>query len=237
MKIRASIFGSILAFQGLLGWYMVKSGLEEKQEYAHDPRVSQYRLASHLGTAMVFYSLLFWNGLVNMFPNPPKDLPTITKSLAKFRRAVHVSKLLVFTTAMSGALVAGLDAGLVYNSWPKMADRWIPSDLFAKQPTWKNFFENATTVQFDHRHLGEFTGVFVLGMWAYSLKLKLPRRARVAVHFLALATVLQITLGIYTLLNYVPTKLAASHQANALLTLTASLWLSKELQWIRRVAK
>lgn len=237
MKIRSVIFGSLLGFQGFLGWYMVKSGLEDKEVFSHEPRVSHYRLASHLGTAMVFYSLLFWSGLTNMFPNNPPNLPEITSSLKKFRGMVHGSKLLIFTTALSGALVAGLDAGLVYNSWPKMADRWIPSDLFAQKPWFKNIIENATTVQFDHRHLGEFTGLFILGMWAYSLKLKLPRRARIASHLLATAVLAQVTLGILTLLYYVPTVLASAHQTNAMVTLTSALWLSKELKWIKKVVK
>jgi len=237
MKVRSIIFGGLLAFQGLLGWYMVKSGLEEKEVYTHQPRVSQYRLAAHLGTAMVFYSLIFWNALTNISPQPPKQLPTITLGLLKLKKLVMTNKLLVFTTAISGAFVAGLDAGLTYNSWPKMADRWIPSDILAQSPVWKNFFENATTVQFDHRHLGELTGLMILGTWAYSLKLKLPPRARLASHALAVCVLAQVTLGICTLLYMVPTELAAAHQAGALTTLSVALWLSKELKWIKRLPK
>ena len=238
MKVRTIIFGSILGFQGFLGWYMVKSGLEEKKEYTHEPRVSQYRLAAHLGTAMAFYSLLFWNAMTNLMPTPaPSQLPPVTSGLLKFKRITMTSKLLVFVTAISGAFVAGLDAGLVYNTWPKMADRWIPSDLLRQQPLWKNFFENATTVQFDHRHLAEATALFILAAWAYSLKLKLPRRARIASNLLAATVLAQATLGIYTLLNHVPTELASAHQAGALTTLSVALWLSKELKWVKRVAK
>lgn len=237
MKIRSVIFGAILGFQGFLGWYMVKSGLEEKQVYTHEPRVSQYRLAAHLGTAMAFYSLLFWNALTNIMPNPSQPLPQITSSLLRLKKIAGTSKALVFFTALSGAFVAGLDAGLTYNTWPKMADRWIPSDLLALSPTWKNFFENATTVQFDHRHLGETTAVIILGMWAYSLKMKLPKRARIAMNCLAGAVVCQALLGIHTLLNHVPTEWASAHQAGALTTLSIALWLSKELKWIKKIPK
>ncbi|KAI2809185.1 Cytochrome c oxidase assembly protein cox15 [Blomia tropicalis] len=238
MKIRTLIFGSILGFQGFLGWYMVKSGLEEKTVYNHEPRVSQYRLAAHLGTAMVFYSLIFWNALTNLLPNPQAtQLPKITSSLVKFKRLTMMSKLLVFTTAISGAFVAGLDAGLVYNTWPKMADRWIPSDMFRHNPLWKNFFENATTVQFDHRHLAEATSLFILAVWAYSLKLKLPPRARMASNLLAACVLAQATLGICTLLYHVPVELASAHQAGALTTLSVALWLSQELKWIKRIPK
>lgn len=238
MKVRSLIFGGILGFQGFLGWYMVKSGLEEKAVYTHEPRVSQYRLAAHLGTAMVFYSLLFWNALTHLLPNPPAStLPAITSGLLKFKRLTMTSKLLVFTTAISGAFVAGMDAGLTYNTWPKMADTWIPSDLMRLEPKWRNFTENATTVQFDHRHLAEATAVFILSAWAYSLKLKLPKRARLASNLLAAAVLAQATLGIFTLLYHVPTELASAHQAGALTTLSIALWLSRELKWIKRVPK
>ncbi|KAF7494666.1 Cytochrome c oxidase assembly protein COX15 -like protein [Sarcoptes scabiei] len=234
-KIRVGIFGTLLGFQGFLGWYMVKSGLTEKEVYTHEPRVSQYRLAAHLGTAFVFYSLIFYNALVNLIP--VESMLPITKQLLRFKLMIGYSKMMIFFTALSGAFVAGLDAGLVYNSWPKMADRWIPSDLLRQQPLWKNFFENPTCVQFNHRHLGEITGTLVLGLWAYSLRLKLPKRARLATNLLALAMVAQITLGVTALLQYVPIEIASAHQANALLTLSLALWLSKELRWVKRIAK
>lgn len=120
MKKRTLIFGALLGFQGLLGWYMVKSGLEEKQEYQREPRVSHYRLAAHLGTAFVFYSLLLWSSLTHLLPPQPTQ---VTRKLLSFRRYAHSIKAIVFLTALSGAFVAGLDAGLVYNSWPLMADK------------------------------------------------------------------------------------------------------------------
>lgn len=238
MKIRVGIMGTLLAFQGLLGWYMVKSGLEEKEVYTHQPRVSQYRLAAHLGTALFFYSLLFFNGLVNISPdNIIKPIHDITPQLLKFKRMVGFSKLFIFTTILSGAFVAGLDAGLVYNSWPMMADRWIPTDLFSFEPKWKNFFENPTCVQFIHRRLGELTGIFVLSLWAYSFKFKLPPKARLASNILAIGILTQILLGITALINYVPIEIASMHQANAITTLTIAFWLSKELRWIKKIPK
>ena len=239
LKVRTVIFGSLLAFQGALGWYMVKSGLEESQlTSGHQPRVSQYRLAAHLGTAMAFYSLLFWNALTALVPAPPPaSLPAPSAGLLRLKRLAGTSKLLVFVTALSGAFVAGLDAGLLYNTWPMMADRWIPSDLIRATPLWRNAFENATTVQFNHRHLAEATALFILGAWAYSLRLPLPRRARIASHLLAATVLTQATLGVCTLLWAVPTELAAAHQAGALTTLSVALWLSTELRWIKRLPK
>ncbi|MPC14131.1 Cytochrome c oxidase assembly protein COX15 [Portunus trituberculatus] len=153
LKKRIVACGALIGFQGLLGWYMVKSGLEKERfkEPSDVPRVSQYRLAAHLGTAFVLYSLFLWNALG--ITNPPQAIKQVTTQAIKFRRLAHLTKGWVFLTALSGALVAGLDAGLVYNSFPKFADRWIPSDLLAFSPTLRNFTENPTTVQFDHRIL------------------------------------------------------------------------------------
>ncbi|KAG7156973.1 Cytochrome c oxidase assembly protein COX15-like [Homarus americanus] len=130
---------------------MVKSGLEEHRfkEPSDVPRVSQYRLTAHLGSAFVLYSLFLWNALGVTYP--AQQIKQVTAQAMKFRKLAHMTKGWVFITALSGALVAGLDAGLVYNSFPKMADRWIPSDLLAFSPTLRNFTENPTTVQFDHR--------------------------------------------------------------------------------------
>ncbi|RWS30712.1 cytochrome c oxidase assembly protein COX15-like protein [Leptotrombidium deliense] len=221
--------------RGLLGWYMVKSGLQDEtaQKYA-DPRVSHYRLAAHLGTAFVFYSLLLWTGLNTLFP--PEKAP-ITPKMVLFRKLVHSTKGLIFLTALSGALVAGLEAGLVYNSFPKMADRWIPSDLFAQTPLWKNFFENSTTVQFDHRLFGELVFCAVSGCWLYGRRLPLNPRMRLALNCLMGVACVQVSLGIATLLFYVPKSLAVTHQAGALTLLSTALWLGHEMKLIRYVKK
>merc|ERR1712168_48167 len=151
MKIRTGIFASLIGLQGLLGWYMVKSGLEDRfTPHGDVPRVSQYRLAAHLGSAFALYTLFLWNGL-NYLSNP--QVGEVTTRMKILRKCSHGVKLFVFVTALSGAFVAGLDAGLVYNSFPKMADRWIPTDILAMEPKLRNFTENATTVQFDHRIL------------------------------------------------------------------------------------
>lgn len=236
MKKRVVALGGLLAAQGLMGWYMVKSGLEEKHPDAYDktPRVSNLRLAAHLGVAFVFYSLLFRSSLDHLLPAQPL---AFDRRIVSFLRFGHAAKGLVLLTALSGALVAGIEAGLVYNSFPKMADRWIPTDLLAFEPKWKNFFENPTTVQFDHRLLGESVFCAVLILYLRSRQLPLPRRARLAMNAVLAATCLQVGLGITTLLTYVPTELAASHQAGALTVLTTLLWLTHELKLIRRLPK
>ena len=101
---------------------------------------------------------------------------------------------LIFFTALSGALVAGLDAGLVYNSFPKMANRWIPDDLLVKSPLWKNIFENPTMVQFDHRLLGELVAALSLMIWLYSRRLPLNSRTRFAFNCFLAITAAQVSL-------------------------------------------
>ena len=153
MKKRMGVFSVLLGFQGFLGWYMVKSGL--KEPVSNDiPRVSQYRLASHLGSAFLLFSGFLWTSLQHMLYDQKAVTAFDTKFIKKISIRSHGLMGLIFTTALAGAFVAGLDAGLVYNSFPKMADRWIPTDLFAHEPKWRNFFENPTMVQFQHRILG-----------------------------------------------------------------------------------
>nr|XP_006824222.1 PREDICTED: cytochrome c oxidase assembly protein COX15 homolog [Saccoglossus kowalevskii] len=176
MKPRVIIYGSLILFQGLLGWYMVKSGLEEPKT-EDVPRVSQYRLASHLGSALLLYTLMLWSGLTHLMPT--QNVPAIaSKSLPLLRKSAHFALAMIFTTALSGAFVAGLDAGLLYNSYPKMADKWIPDDILALSPTWRNFFENPTTVQFDHRLLGTTTATIVGLLWFYAKRVPLHPRGQ-----------------------------------------------------------
>ncbi|XP_068544311.1 heme A synthase COX15 [Anas acuta] len=217
----------LVCFQGLLGWYMVKSGLEEKPDSYDIPRVSQYRLAAHLGSALVLYSASLWTGLSLLLPR--HQLPE-TRQLVRLRHFAHGTTALVFLTALSGAFVAGLDAGLVYNSFPKMGERWIPDDLLAFSPTLRNIFENPTTVQFDHRILGTATVTAITALYLFSRKIPLPRRTRTAVASLLAVACMQVGLGISTLLLYVPTPLAATHQSGSLALLSVALWLMAELR-------
>lgn len=136
---------------------------------------------------------------------------------------------------VSGAFVAGLDAGLVYNSFPKMADKWIPDDILALSPKMSNFTENPTTVQFDHRILGTTTLVLITGLWMMSRRRALPPRAYKAANALGVLAWLQVALGITTLLTYVPVSLAASHQSGSLLVLSTAVWLTHELKRLPKI--
>ncbi|XP_036591589.1 cytochrome c oxidase assembly protein COX15 homolog [Trichosurus vulpecula] len=231
MKGRVLALCGLVCFQGLLGWYMVKSGLEEKPDSYDIPRVSQYRLAAHLGSALVLYCASLWTALSLLLP---RDKLPETRQLLQLRRFAHGTAGLVFLTALSGAFVAGLDAGLVYNSFPKMGERWIPEDLFTFSPVLRNVFENPTMVQFDHRILGITTVTAITGLYFLSRRIPLPRRAKMAVATLLTVAYAQVGLGISTLLMYVPTPLAAVHQSGSLALLSVALWLMNEL---RRIPK
>ncbi|XP_058059328.1 cytochrome c oxidase assembly protein COX15 homolog [Anopheles bellator] len=237
MKVRVLAFGALIGLQGLMGWYMVKSGLEDRfHEESDVPRVSQYRLASHLGFAFVLYALFLWSALDKLLP-AQKLIGQIPAATFRFKGLAHATKAAVFFTALSGAFVAGLDAGLIYNSFPKMADRWIPSDILALSPTLRNFTENPTTVQFDHRVLGTATLTLITGMFLISRQRVLPPRAYRAATALAAMGWLQVVLGITTLLTYVPVPLAASHQSGSLILLSMAIWLTHELKLVKRLPK
>ena len=215
---------------------MVKSGLEEKPKSTDIPRVSQYRLASHLGSAFLLYSGFLWSSLTHLLPDPAQQKPLDAKLAKKINMRSHFLMTLIFTTALAGAFVAGLDAGLVYNSFPKMADRWIPTDLWTIEPKWRNFFENPTMVQFQHRILG-ITTISAICLYAFAMRRvnPLPARARLALNSLVTMSFVQVGMGIATLLLYVPVSLAALHQSGSLALLSFAIWLSTELKRIPRI--
>ncbi|NWX40228.1 COX15 protein, partial [Steatornis caripensis] len=227
----------LVCFQGLLGWYMVKSGLEEKPDSYDIPRVSQYRLAAHLGSALVLYSASLWMGLSLLLPR--HKLPE-THQLLRLRQFAHGTTALIFLTALSGKKRAGREARLLRHSSGQSvpsrsaSGRWIPDDLLAFSPVLRNIFENPTTVQFDHRILGIASVTAVTALYFFSRKIPLPRRTRMAVTSLLAVACVQVGLGISTLLLYVPTPLAATHQSGSLALLSVALWLMSEL---RRVPK
>jgi cytochrome c oxidase assembly protein subunit 15 len=205
--------------QGVLGWYMVKSGLVD------NPNVSQYRLTAHLVAAFLIYGFMFWVALSLLYPEDAGHRHPW------FLRTVLLAAL-ICTTIVSGGFVAGLDAGLVYNTFPLMGDSLVPPGLLALDPAWRNFFENMTTVQFDHRLLALTTFALILAYWWRSRGAPLPARAHSGATAMATVAMLQVALGIATLLLGVPIALAAAHQATALLLFTAALYLLHSLRKI-----
>ncbi|MEL6287501.1 MAG: COX15/CtaA family protein [Pseudomonadota bacterium] len=206
-------------FQGFLGWYMVQSGLSGRVD------VSQYRLAAHLGLAIVIYCALIWYVLRERVPSfdPARNG---TLSLHMLPRGFAISAVvivgLVFLQILSGAFVAGMRAGLAHNTWPLMDGAFIPDGLFIMAPAWANLFENALTVQFNHRMLAYvLTAVVVVHVVTLLRQPSLGARRSGTV--LGIAILGQMTLGIATLLAMVPVWLGVMHQGGSLVVLTAAL--------------
>ncbi|KAI1769430.1 COX15-CtaA-domain-containing protein [Hypoxylon sp. FL1150] len=256
-RVAAHLVGisALIGFQGFIGWWMVKSGLKDDLfAPGSHPRVSQYRLAAHLATAFVCYSWMLLAGLSILRtrrlladPAAAAHLAAALKNpaVAPFRRSVAALTVLVFTTVLSGALVAGLDAGLIYNEFPKMGLGLTPprSELWDKfyarredgsDLWWRNILENPSLVQLDHRILATTTFCAVLALWAYSrtgrVAAALPKDARKGVLGVVHLVSLQVALGISTLIYMVPISLAAAHQAGSLALLTGVLVLGHRLR-------
>ena len=213
------IFG-LGALQGAVGWWMVASGL------VHRVEVSQYRLATHLVLACVIYIAILWTAL--RLGEEPRETPP-----ARIRVVAVGLLILVLGQIYLGALVAGLRAGYVYNTWPLIDGRLFPntSQLFLAKPLWRNFFENALTVQFDHRMLAY--AIWLGAAWHAIDTLRTARRGAAWRGALTLfvAVTLQAVLGIATLLWVVPLPLALSHQATAIAVLTVAVVHAGQMTW------
>jgi len=202
--------------QGVLGWYMVKSGL------VNDPHVSQYRLTAHLVAAFLIYAYMFWVALSLLYPRRDGTRHPW------FGKTVGLTSLIAITI-VSGGFVAGLKAGKIYNTFPMMGTHWVPPGLSELDPAWRNLTENATTVQFDHRLLAVTTFLIIIVYWLRARKTSLPARTRTASNALLHTGILQVALGISTLVFSVPLILAVSHQAVAMLLCTVALTLLHSL--------
>lgn len=226
LGFRLSCLFALGAGQGLIGWWMVKSGLEEPASEYAQPRVSPYRLAAHLTSAFAIYCGLFWTALSVVMPEPPAESVAWVHGAAKVRRLALPVGILVGITAISGAFVAGNDAGHAFNTFPKMGDLWIPDDILSMKPLMRNFFENTSTVQLDHRILATATLVSVTGLWWATRRLDIHPAIRSLIGSTLGMAALQVTLGISTLLSYVPVSLGSAHQAGALTLLTLMILLN-----------
>jgi cytochrome c oxidase assembly protein subunit 15 len=204
---RLALFFLLGGAQGALGWFMVASGFADRVD------VSQYRLVAHLALALAIYVAMLWTALdllraSQRFPVSQRLATHLTLALA----------LLCLTIAMGG-FTAGLHGGLVYNSFPLMGGEFAPSDLWGLAPGWINLFENPAAAQFVHRWLAIATMATVLALgWRDRAAGSLPVRLAAAM------ALLQVGLGIATLLMIVPVPLAALHQAGAVTLLTLVIW-------------
>lgn len=215
---RLWIIFALGGLQGAVGWWMVKSGLSERVS------VSQYRLAAHFMLALFIFSAIVWT-VRRLAPAPISPEPARVKITAKILLA------LVFVQLYFGALVAGLRAGKVFNTWPDIDGAFIPTAarLFFEQPWWRNFFDNALTVQFSHRMIAYTLLALALVHAVDVMRSKSSAAVIGGAHALAAAMTLQAVLGIMTLLHQVPISLGLAHQATAIVVLILALFQAERL--------
>ena len=194
--------------QGLLGWYMVKSGL------VNNPHVSQYRLTAHLMSAILIYGFILWTILDLADQRVYQPLKNSTAS--RWRYCSLVLSGLLLLTIISGGFVAGLKAGLIFNTFPLMGGQWIPEGINVLSPWYQNLFENRVTVQFDHRILAIVTGLVLIGWYLSGRSSFDDDSIRRSFKLIGMMIIIQVVLGISTLLLRVPVWLGALHQAGAL---------------------
>ncbi|WP_452600870.1 COX15/CtaA family protein [Pontimicrobium sp. MEBiC06410] len=198
------------AFQGFLGWYMVKSGLVDR------PDVSHFRLAAHLTTAFITFAYTFWVALDLIFPNKKE----VNK---KLRTIIRVGLIVLLLQIIYGAFVAGLDAGFIHNHWPMMSEgKFIHETVYIEQtPVYKNFIEGRSGVQFTHRMLAYIVVLLIGFIWYKTKKETLTRFQVKGVNSLLILVGIQFLLGVLTLILAVPVWLGVAHQVGAFFLLSA----------------
>ncbi|WP_445957888.1 COX15/CtaA family protein [Yeosuana sp.] len=210
---KAIILLGLGAFQGFMGWFMVKSGLVD------NPDVSHYRLAAHLLTAFITFAYTFWVALDLIFPTK-KDINKSFRNFIRFALAVLLLQIIY------GAFVAGLDAGYIHNHWPMMSEgKFIHETVCIEQsPIYKNFIEGKSGVQFAHRILAYFVVLFVFGIWLKSRKLTLTKMQSNGISSLLIIVSIQFLLGVFTIILQVPVWLGVAHQIGAFLLLSSMIF-------------
>lgn len=202
--------------QGLIGWWMVKSGLVK------NPNVSHYRLAIHLMSAFSVFAFTFWFALQLMYP---KEKTLVTQG-QQLKGATITLFIVLILQIIYGAFVAGLKAGLFYPTWPKMGDEWFPEEtILIEESFFKNFLEVGAGVQFMHRTIAFLVVVCVGWLWWRSSKLKLNKQQSLGVTLLIYGVTIQFMLGIFTLLYQVPVALGALHQTGAFFLFATTIYL------------
>ena len=224
-RLNAELTGRLLGIfalgglQGGMGWYMVASGLVD------EPNVSQYRLTAHLGIAFLIFGAITWTAMAVLYPSKT-NLSVPVRSMYKTSVAVSAT---LFLMVLSGGFVAGLQAGLIYNTFPLMGNSFIPPNLFALTPFWTNFFDNMTTVQFDHRIIAYILAIMIPIFWFKLRRRDVSNLTKTLSNLLLGLLALQIVLGITTLIYHVPTVLGVAHQAIGSLLFITSLAVTQSI--------
>ncbi|GGK24351.1 heme A synthase [Yeosuana aromativorans] len=210
---KAVILLGLGAFQGFMGWYMVKSGLVD------NPDVSHYRLAAHLMTAFITFAYTFWVALDLMFPTK-KEVNIDFRNLIRWGLAVLLLQITY------GAFVAGLDAGFIHNHWPMMSEgKFMHPTVYTEQhPFYKNLIEGKSGVQFVHRMIAYVVVIFVFAIWFKSRKLQLTTLQSKGINALLIMVGIQFLLGVFTILLQVPVWLGVAHQVGAFFLLSTMVF-------------
>jgi cytochrome c oxidase assembly protein subunit 15 len=215
LKLHLLIIFLLGAFQGFLGWYMVKSGLVD------EPRVSHFRLASHLMSALLLFGYILWIGLHARFPDIPKNI----ESQNKLRIPLIIFLIFLVIQITYGAFLAGLDAGFFYPTWPKMGQSWGPLNvdmIFAEEGA-LSMVQNPFLVQFIHRWIPVILLVLIGWILYRSEKLTVEIEPKVWIRILTALVVVQFIMGILTIITGVPVWLGVTHQFGAVILLAATL--------------
>jgi cytochrome c oxidase assembly protein subunit 15 len=200
--------------QGAVGWYMVRSGLVDRVS------VSQYRLAVHLGLAVLILGLLVWT----FCDLRERRAAVLLATVSPGQRAMAAVVLSVtYVQILLGALVAGLKAGMTYNTWPLMDGALVPGGLLQLSPWYLNLFENPAMVQFNHRMAGYLLAVLAIAHAVSVIRAADDERVRATAGLLAALVLAQVGIGIWTLLAWVPLSLGIAHQAGALIVFAAAV--------------
>ena len=221
--------------QGILGWYMVASGLQDV------PHVSHYFLAAHLITAFITFGYGFWVALDIIYPtetlpqtpkgalNSPTQSPFRGLGQEKqLRSLIKLTWALLFFVVIQivyGAFTSGLHAGQFDPTWPKMGNNWIAPEITALSPTWKNFIDGVAGVQFIHRYNAYIVVLLVFLIWFKSRKMQLIPTQSHGINFLIGMVLVQFLLGVFTLIYTVPIVLGVLHQTGAFLLFASSIFV------------
>ncbi len=208
------------ALQGVLGWFMVKSGLQK------EPHVSHYRLAAHLISAFTVFGFTFWYALDLLYPNTIKE----NKITKKVKRLAIMAFVLTVLQIIYGAFVAGLKAGLFYNTFPRMGFSYFPDTIISFDPFLRNFVENPAGVQFIHRYIAYAVVIAIVFLWDKTRQMTLTLLQRKASNFMLGVVAVQFLLGIITLIYAVPITMGVLHQTGAFVLFASILFFMHSLR-------
>lgn len=220
-KFSFFILGLLGLVQALVGWWMVKSGLDNEEALLD---VASYRLAIHLNLALVITSLIFLLIKINNSWFSDIKLSTFFSKFSYEEFLIIILILFIFIQITLGALVSGIDAGKSYNEWPLMNGSFIPDDIFYLEPKLLNFLENPATVQFNHRMMGYFLFLFSVFIWLKArVKKNSFKNLKKDYNLLLILVFIQVLAGVLAVVHAVPLILGVIHQLCAVILLLAAL--------------